>query len=420
MANESVNNIKNVLRNPTSRVMLILTVSVVGVSLVVANVLGNSKQQRPADLAAQASVGGAPAVSSVPGTSNSARHNELVQEANRRKAQEALETGGSAVPRLTANPDPNQKDPFDLISKRPEESAPGAGVIPVAPVAQNQAPAQRPVAEAQPQREVVAPKVKRPIDERQVEQAMAGLLASWTPTGQGIETDHTGKGAPMNQGGQQGAQSGSYAPAGGQMSQASRAAQTQGASASAVAVKAGTILHAVIVTSVNTDEPGPVMAEIVSGPFAGARLLGSFELPENAQNVVLKFNTLSAPSMNKSVPINTFAIEPNTARTALSSEVDNHYAQRYGVLMGAALLKGYARAISQSGSTQTTTIGLGGIGSTTTFPTLDAKKTNRVALGEVGSELSSAMKGSFNRPPTVTLNSGTPVGILFMKDVSFE
>lgn len=413
MANESVKNIKQVLGNPTSRVMIILTVSVVGVSLVVANMLGGSKQQRPADLAAQVSVGGAPSVSSVPGTSDSARHNELVQEANRRKAKEAMESGGSAVPRLTANPDPNQKDPFDLISKRPEEAASGNGVIPVAPVAQ-QAPAQQQAAEPV-QRQAPAPKAQaRALDQRQVEQAMAGLLASWTPSGQGMETDHTGKGAQKSGQGEAGA----YAPSAAQSAAAPKASSTQ--SQSGASVKAGHIMHAVIVTAVNSDEPGPVMAEIVSGPFAGSRLLGSFELPENGQNVVLKFDVLSMPSMNKSVPIKSFAVEPNTGRTALSSDVDNHYAQRYGVLMAASLMKGYAQAISQSGSTQTTSIGFGGVGSTTTFPTLDAKKTNRVALGEVGSELGSAMKGNFNRPPTVTLNSGTPVGILFMKDVSFE
>lgn len=413
MANKSVNNIKEVLKNPTSRVILILTFSVVGVGLVVANMVTTSKAQRPADLAAQVSVAGAPNVTAIPGTSDSTRHNDLVREYNKAEAKKALETGGSALPRLTATPDASQKDPFDLVQKKAEEKA-----------AQAQDPSiPQPIATGQPTL-VVQPalvkasaevKAQRPVDERQIQQSIAGLLGSWNPVPQKIETDFTGKGAPTPT---TGAASAGVA---GQGVSALQASGQNGVPASpSVAVKAGTIMHAVVITSVNSDEPGPVLAQVVSGPFAGARLLGKFEMPQNAQKVVLTFNVMTMPSAAKSMSISTYAVEPETARTALASDVDNHYLQRYGTLMAASFMKGYAQAISQSGATQTVSLGAGGVASTTTFPTLDAKKTNMAALGEVGTALGTALAGNVNRPATVTLNSGTPVGILFMQDVSIQ
>ena len=43
-----------------------------------------------------------------------------------------------------------------------------------------------------------------------------------------------------------------------------------------ILIPAGTIEYAQLVLEANTDAPGPVLADIMSGPLAGSKLLGSF------------------------------------------------------------------------------------------------------------------------------------------------
>lgn len=180
-------------------------------------------------------------------------------------------------------------------------------------------------------------------------------------------------------------------------------------------IKAGTIMFAVLDTAVNSDEPSPVLATIVSGPYKGARLLGQF--PQRIdKRVILNFTTLSipCPDFPQSIKVNAVAIDPNTARTALASHVDSHYLLRYGSLFASAFVQGYAEAVQQSGST--TTVSLAGI--TETHPELDAGDKIAVGLGAVGNQLATSLGNLFTRPPTVTVNSGEGVGILFMEDVA--
>lgn len=177
-------------------------------------------------------------------------------------------------------------------------------------------------------------------------------------------------------------------------------------------IKAGTIMFAILDTAVNSDEPGPIMATVVEGSLKGAKLLGS--ITNQGQKVLLNFNLLSIQNMGTTVPINAVAIDPDTARTALSSDTDNHYLLRYGTLFASSFLAGYGQAVSQSGATvvQTTT------GSNTVYPSLDAKSKMLVALGNVGTRYSGVLGNIFNTPPTVKVYAGVGIGILFTADVN--
>ena len=86
-----------------------------------------------------------------------------------------------------------------------------------------------------------------------------------------------------------------------------------GTTAQQAAIKTGDILFAVMDTSVNSDEPGPILATIVSGRFKGTKLIGSFNLPSNANSMVITFNTMSVPGSTKTTSISAFAVDPNTA-----------------------------------------------------------------------------------------------------------
>lgn len=178
-------------------------------------------------------------------------------------------------------------------------------------------------------------------------------------------------------------------------------------------VKAGTVLFAVLDTAVNSDEKGPILATVVSGKFQGARVVGAFTHSDYQETVIMQFSTISIPKQTKSRSIQAVAIDPDTARTALASDVDHHYFLRYGSLFASSFIAGYGKAITNQGTT--TTSPLTGT-TTTTTPPLDNKEKFLAALGEVGTAWSQQIKPIFNTPYTVTVDQGTGLGLLFLSD----
>ncbi|MGD9108488.1 MAG: TrbI/VirB10 family protein [Gammaproteobacteria bacterium] len=179
-------------------------------------------------------------------------------------------------------------------------------------------------------------------------------------------------------------------------------------------IKAGTIMFGVLDTAVNSDRAGPVMATLVSGKYKGAKLLGSLSRTSDGQRVVLKFNQMSMPDWPDVLQINAVAMNPDDAHTAIASSVDNHYLLRYGSLFAASFLSGYSEAITNAG---TTSLGLGVI--QVTHPNLSTRDRTLVGLGEVGKNLSDATRDIFdNTKPTVRVNAGVGIGVLFMSNVS--
>jgi hypothetical protein len=259
-----------------------------------------------------------------------------------------------------------------------------------------------------PQAQAAARQQQQALDQKtrqltiQMQAAMSGqmsqLLAAWAPPSQqvvvGIDVV------------------GGAAGAAGAAGIAGSAGGAAGSSTAAAAfVKAGTIMFAVLDTAVNSDEPGPVMATITEGKLKGGKLLGSMLL--QGQNAMLTFNVLNLPGASSSLPVNVVAIDPGTARTALSSDTDNHYMLRYGTMFASSFLSGYAQALAQSGSTTTMTIN----GIQHQIPPFNAEQKIMMALGNVGQQYSSVLGSVINTPPTVKVYAGTGVGILFLSDM---
>ena len=199
------------------------------------------------------------------------------------------------------------------------------------------------------------------------------------------------------------------------------ASESQSQSNGTVVIKTGDILFAVIDTSVNSDEPGPLLATIVSGKLQGSKLIGSFNLPGKADKMIVTFNTLSIPGEDNTVSISAVAIDPNTARTALSSETDHHYLSRYGSLFASTFLEGFGNAFQSSN----TTISIGGTGGTTNTTvqsgigrsTMDNAV---IGLATVGKAWGQVAAQNMNRPTTVQLFAGTGVGVLFTQTLKLN
>jgi intracellular multiplication protein IcmE len=179
-------------------------------------------------------------------------------------------------------------------------------------------------------------------------------------------------------------------------------------------IKAGDIHFAVLQTTINTDEPGPILAKVAQGKFKGSKLIGSVTLPNNGQKAILKFTRMSVPGLDNTITIDSVAIDLNTARTALSSRTDNHYLTRYGSLLASSFLEGFGKAIT---GVQTQISTTGGILETTSA-TQTAGEALYAGLGTVGERWGDAIGTYVDRQPTVHIYSGVGMGILFLQDVA--
>lgn len=173
-------------------------------------------------------------------------------------------------------------------------------------------------------------------------------------------------------------------------------------------LKVGDILQCVNRVTLDSDAPGPAMVEVVSGPYRGARVVGSFQRLN--EHLVLRFSELAAPDGSVH-NIAGFAIDPATDRTAVRTDVDNHVLERWGGLVAASFLEGFGEAVERSGTSAHTTI----YGSGWSVPDYSLGEEMWIAAGKAGERAANALDRGFGRAPTVTLESGTAMGVLLLR-----
>lgn len=181
----------------------------------------------------------------------------------------------------------------------------------------------------------------------------------------------------------------------------------------AILLPAGTIEYAQMLTEANTDVPGPILAQIVTGPFKGARIIGSFE--ESYDYLTLNFDTIVLDGVDYSA--NGVAIDTKTTLPGLATDIDRRYFKRVILPMAAEFISGFAEAVSDSGTTTVTVSG----DTTTETTSNDRDNDQEVASGiaTAGRELSSVIQEiKENNPPLLRVRAGTPIGILFVESVT--
>jgi len=156
---------------------------------------------------------------------------------------------------------------------------------------------------------------------------------------------------------------------------------------------------------ISSDEPGPVVVGLKDGDLNGARLIGSFQRAD--EKVVIHFDRMTFKGAWYMV--DAYAIDPETGRLGLATDVDRRTFTRWAALLGSAILQGAQRAYLSQGTQSSY---LWGQTTTTDF---DDREILGIALGEIGTRTRQAANAYFNRPPTVTVDPGLQlVGVLFM------
>ena len=175
---------------------------------------------------------------------------------------------------------------------------------------------------------------------------------------------------------------------------------------------AGTIEYAQLITEANSDAPGPVLAQIMSGPLRGSRILGTFETKD--RYLTLSFNTVVVDGV--SYAADAIALDPSSANPGLVTEMDRRYFERIILPAAAAFVEGMGEAIAESG---TTTVAVSGGASVSSTEPLDTKQEIYKGVAAASGKASEIFdEEADDVKPLIKVHAGTAVGILFMQPVT--
>lgn len=113
-----------------------------------------------------------------------------------------------------------------------------------------------------------------------------------------------------------------------------------------IIMRPGDILYGETLTSVSSDARAPVLVEIVSGNYRGARMVGTFTADRRSETMVVNFTNMTLAD-GTTVDIEAYAVDGRSAETAVASDVERRYLQRYGPVLAATFLSSFAQAAAQ-------------------------------------------------------------------------
>lgn len=178
-------------------------------------------------------------------------------------------------------------------------------------------------------------------------------------------------------------------------------------------IRAGTILYGQIDLGILNTEPGPVRATLLTGPYPGAYLLGSFV--EAHRSLLLRFDTLIAED-GQEFSINAVAVDPDTRRAGIIDRYSSRFWERVGLAFVARTVQGFGEASAQVASTVTTTP-IGSVVSQNEAP--DTEDALFAGLGrgvEVIAEEAEARAATL--PEIKEVFAGREVGVIFLSTVT--
>jgi len=177
---------------------------------------------------------------------------------------------------------------------------------------------------------------------------------------------------------------------------------------------AGSIIYAQLLTELDSDLPGPVLAQVLSGPFSGGRLIGKITVNQLCECMLIEYKTVVKDTV--SYKIDAVALDENTTLAGVNAtDVQGHYLERYILPAAASFLTGYSQALSQTGQTQTAT---SGVGTQTAAPAPSPKQSIFAGITTASQAIGNDLNQVANRPPTIIISKGTTMGVFFTDTVT--
>jgi len=177
-------------------------------------------------------------------------------------------------------------------------------------------------------------------------------------------------------------------------------------------VRAGDVVLASTLISNDSDTPGPVVVQIRSGPFEGARLLGGFQNNLDSTYLIVQFDAMVLPDGTE-VPVSAYAVDARQKSLAVRTDLDRRLFARYAPRVAAAFVSGVGEALSDPG---TSLIDLGGV-TGVTRPSATIEQGLYKGLAEVGNDLAGEFVQNAPRGPLISLRAQQIIGVLFTSNV---
>lgn len=178
-----------------------------------------------------------------------------------------------------------------------------------------------------------------------------------------------------------------------------------------ILLEAGRIEYAQMITEANSDVPGPILAQLASGPLAGSRMIGSFQ----KQDDYLTLNFTSVVVDGVAISTSAVALDPETSRPGVVTDIDRKYFQRIILPAAAAFVEGMGKAIADSG---TTTVTVDGGAAVSDSKELDTEQQLFKGLEEASKKAGKVLDAEGNKAQVmVKVAVGTHIGVFFTKPV---
>lgn len=180
-----------------------------------------------------------------------------------------------------------------------------------------------------------------------------------------------------------------------------------------VIIPAGKIVYGQLLLEANSDVPFTVLARMVSGPLKGWKLLGKFTVLDDIEMLGITF-AIAVNEEGKQYDINAVMLNPDTGLAALRTDVDHRYIRRIVLPAAAEFISGYASAIAESGRTS---VSVSGETVTTSEEETDDKQEVATGVEEAADEISEILDDLAEVPIKIVIAAGTPIGIFFTENV---
>ncbi len=348
------------------------------------------------------SLGQTPTIQEAPGGAATPFFLDQNKQANEQRATEALSKGGSSLPTpvghdVTELVDKNKKDP--LVEFREETER-------LKREMRNEQ--QQSNQKIQLMQQQMAQGRQQQAEDDSLAQAMqkqmGQLMESWTPRGGKVVNGYAKPVTEEDVAKQRAEEVAQFQQATAQQQQQSQAEQDK------ILVPSGTVNYAQLLMEANSDIPGPILAQILSGPLAGGRAIGRFEVRNDY--LVMSFSLVSLKG--KEYGINALALDPDTTLGGMATEVDHRYFSRVLLPAAGAFISAFGDALSETDTS--TTVSDGAVLQD------QAKKGSKEAvyagLGKAGEKISDFFDDQANRIQTlVRVAVGTPMGLFFLSPV---
>jgi len=408
-------NLSNAWRTKPIFKLVVLLVAVAAVIVLVINFTTSPPETERSRVAT------APGLTEAPGGKASPAFIEAQAEANRQRIQEAASVGGTALPTPlpTGMNTDTRKEGDPLVEFRAEMQKQKEEQARQIQALQQQTQRQQSATIQQDQQ------VQQQLGQN-YQQQMAQLAQLWKPVGMNVITglhDDNKKSSAANS---QGVVGQNYSSNGIQSSSGMQNVPGSGPGADSdqlqspnsqvretgrkPLISAGTVNYAQLLTEANTDVPGPILAQIVSGPLSGARAIGSFQA--GYELMTLTFHT--ATLKGREYKIKALALDPETTLGGMATEVDHRYFAR--VLLPAAA--SFVAAFGQELGKKPTTITIVDNQVITSQARTGIKDGMYAGLGSAGQTIANFLQQEGAQTKVlIRIAVGTPMGLFFTEAV---